>query len=385
MRLAIVGGGPAGVFTAEELLRGPRPVRVDIFERWPAIGGLVRYGVAPDHPHTKRLLVLMEKTCADRRVTLHLGIEVRDRPSPTDLLKDYDALVLATGASKDRQLGVPGESLCNVVPSQRFAGWLNGRPDCPTMPFAGNIESVAIVGNGNVALDVARVLCRAAGELLNGEVASPLRRRLAGLRVRRIYVIGRKGPAQTAFGDKELLELFSIPRVRVRIEPRDLELTATDKTELASPQGERARAVYHLFRRINDSSTSAGSGTEVFFKFFSQPHSFAGEQSVQRVHLRRCRLEGPPFAQRGVPLDEYEAIDADLVVTAIGHESTPLPGLPFDPERGHIPHRCGRVMPRVYAAGWISRPARGLIGHNRRDAIAVASAIFEDYGVEQKP
>lgn len=379
LKIAIVGAGPAGLFTAEELLRGPRPVTIDIFEKLPSPFGLVRYGVAPDHPQTRRISKLLDKTLAHPAVRLHLSVEVGRGLSVDELRARFDALVIATGAEYDRALGIPGETLPNVVPSLAFAGWVNGHPEFSELVIDLNVETAVIIGNGNVALDVARLLCRTAAELTSMDMALAARSQLSLHRIRWLRVIGRRGPAQASFGENELQEFGSLSDVAFQIDPVVAMPGAADERELEMPGAERARAVVAALRDYASRPVPPCARITLAFDFLRRPLAIGGDTRVRELTLELCRLEGEPLQQRAIPTGALQRIEAGLVVIAIGHRGRAIPGLPFDEELGVIPTDNHRVAPGVYAVGWIKRGARGLIGHNRRDAMETARTIFSDF------
>lgn len=379
IRVAVVGAGPAGIFLAEELLRGPHPVEIELFERLPLPFGLVRYGVAPDHPHTRRITSLLERTLKHASVTLHTGVDIGRDLSIDELRARFHAVVIATGAEEDRRLGIPGESLPNVIPSLHFAGWLNGHPRYRDLPIRLDAETAVIIGNGNVALDVARMLCRTPDELNALEMPPLVRDALSQHRIRRIHIIGRRGPVQASFGDKELAELGELPGIAFLIDPIVQNLSAVDQLELASPDAERQREVIRILRNYAERPRPPSARIEIAFNFLRRPIAFNGVERVCETAVEVCRLEGEPFNQRAVPTGAIEKMECGLVVVSIGHRGRAIPGLPFDEAAGVIPTADHRVMPGVYAVGWIKRGARGLIGHNRRDAMETARALLADF------
>jgi ferredoxin--NADP+ reductase len=379
LRIAIIGSGPAGCFTAEELLRGPRPVEIHIFEKLPQPFGLVRYGVAPDHPNTRRIARALEKTLAHPAVRLLTGVEVGRDVSVANLKAEFDAVVVATGASDDRPLGIPGEHLPHVLPSLAFAGWANGHPAYSDLPIDLDVEDVVIIGNGNVALDVARLLARTPAELALTDMAPAAREKLARHRIRRIRIVGRRGPVQASFGENEILEIGAMQGIAFRVDPVVAMPDRTDEIELAAPESDRARAVVAALRSYASRPLPSDPRIELSFDFLRRPLAIRGGGRARELTLELCRLEGEPFQRRAVPTGALQKVDAGLVIISIGHRGRALPGLPFDEERGVIPAERGRVAPGVYAVGWIKRGARGLIGHNRRDAMETAAAIFSDF------
>lgn len=378
LRVAVVGSGPAGLFTADELLRRRPGTTVDVFERLPAPFGLVRYGVAPDHPHTRRATKLLEGVLARPGVRLHANRALGHDLALADLRADFDAVVLATGAPLDRRLDLPGEDLPGVWPSTAFAGWVNGHPDFRDHGPLPATDTALILGHGNVALDAARLLARPAEFLATTDIAPAAGDELARHSIRHILLVGRRGPAQAAFGLAELEELATLPGWTVSAEPAAFPLAEACREELAAGD-DRAREVAALLEKLSHVSPPAPSERRIEILFHRLPLAFAGGTSVEVVHFSHSRLEGPAGARRAVATGEYEELAAGLVIKAVGHLGQPVAGAPFDAARGLIPHQAGRVERGLYVVGWIKRGAKGLIGHNRRDAMETAATLLADF------
>ncbi len=384
LRVAIIGSGPAGCFTAEELLRCGRPVDLTLFERLAQPFGLVRYGVAPDHPHTRRILKLLERTAGS--VTLRTGVDVgRDLPLE-QLRRDFDVIVVATGAEDDRQLGIPGEHLPGVHSSLSFAGWVNGHPDYVDTPFRFDTETVVIIGQGNVALDIVRLLCHDETRLRETDIAPAALAALAASRVRTIHVIGRRGPAQAAFGENEIIELGTLPGLALRVDPIVTMPGPADEKELADEKADRPRAVVKTLREFASCPDPSEIRRTVSIDFLRRPLGISGCNRVEEITLELNRLEGEPGKQVAVPTGALQKLACGLVFVSVGHQARPIPGLPFDETHGVIPTRDHRIildgqpLPGLYAVGWVKRGARGLIGHNRRDAMETVKTILADQG-----
>lgn len=382
LRVAIIGSGPAGCFTAEELLRAGHPVAITIFERLDQPFGLVRYGVAPDHAHTRRLIKLLERTAA--AVTLRTGVEIGRDLTPDQLRRDFEVIVVATGAEEDRPLGIPGEHLAGVHPALAFAGWVNGHPDFAGIPFDFSATTAVIIGQGNVALDIVRLLCHDESKLRETDMAPAALDALAHSRVRTIHVIGRRGPVQASFGENEIAELGALPGVNLRVDPIVTMPGPADELELAAEKADRVRAVVQTLRGFASRPPPPDIRRTVSIDFLRRPLGLSGTARVEEITLELTRLEGDPGSQVAVPTGALQKLTCGLVFTAVGHRARPLPDLPFDDARGVIPtrdHRViadGQIRPGLYAVGWVKRGAAGLIGHNRRDAMETVAAILSD-------
>lgn len=382
LRIAIIGSGPAGCFTAEELLNCGRPVAITLFERLAQPFGLVRYGVAPDHPHTQRLLKLLERTTG--RVTVRTGVEIGRDLAPEQLRQEFDVIVVATGAEDDRELGIPGEHLAGVHSSLSFAGWVNGHPDYADTPFRFDTDTAVIIGQGNVALDIVRLLCHDEARLRETDIAPAALAALAASQIRTIHVIGRRGPAQAAFGENEIIELGNLPHVALRVDPIVTMPSPADEKELADEKADRPRAVVKALREFASRPDPSEIRRTVSIDFLRRPLGISGGGRVEEITLELNRLEGEPGKQVAVPTGALQKLSCGLVFASIGHQARPLPGLPFDESRGVIPTRDHRIildgqpLPGLYAVGWVKRGARGLIGHNRRDAMETVKAILAD-------
>lgn len=383
-RVAIIGAGPAGFFAAEELLRRIPAVSVEVFEKQALPYGLIRYGVAPDHAHTRRIIKLLERTASHPAFKLHTGTEVGRTIGMDALRRQFDAVLVATGAEEPRTTGIPGENLPGVHSSLAFAAWANGHPDYKGTPFDFTAETAVIIGNGNVALDIVRLLARTADELATSDIAPAALERLRHSKVNAIRVIGRRGPAQSAFGENEIREIGTLPGVNICVDPMVAMPNPVDEAELADPAADRARAVVATLREYASRPATPHARVTLSFDFLRRPIAIKGARRAEEITVEMCRLEGDAGHQRSVPTGALQRVPCALVFMAIGHRARPIPGLPFDAQRGVIPtheHRViadGQAIPGVYAVGWVKRGATGLIGHNRRDAAATVKAIIED-------
>ncbi|MFE6776698.1 FAD-dependent oxidoreductase [Streptomyces sp. NPDC057702] len=395
LRVAVVGSGPSGVYTAQALLqqRLVPDVVVHVLDRLPAPFGLVRYGVAPDHEKIKSLQGNLRTVLEDPRVTFLGHVRVGEPGvSPARLRELYHAVVYCVGAAADRRLGVPGEELPGSRSATEFVSWYSAHPDAAADDFALATPSAVVVGVGNVAVDVARVLARDAAELRGTDVPAAALGALGRSRVRDIVMVGRRGPSQARFTTKELRELGALPGATVRVRPEELArdpdfvdpsgLPAVHRRNVEVLRGWATRPPEDRPRRIH-------------LRFFLRPVALlahpdgAGadaEPEAGGVGVRAVRFERTAPDGRGgvVGTGVYEDIDARLVLRSVGYRGVPLPGLPFDPDLGTVPHQAGRVLrqgapaPGEYVAGWIKRGPSGVIGTNRPCAKETVNALLAD-------
>ena len=330
------------------------------------------------------MIPLLERTVAHPSVRLHTGVEVGRTVSVDELRARFDAVLIATGAEEDRTLGIPGEHLPGVYSSLSIAGWVNGHPDFAALAPRLDVETAVIIGNGNVALDLVRYLSRDPASLRGTDMAPAAREALAKSGIRQLHVIGRRGPVQSAFGENEIRELGELPGVQLRVDPVVALPNAADEAELADPANDRTRAVVQTLRAYASRAPVPEARITVSFDFLRRPLGIKGTDRVEGLTLELCRLDGDAGKQQAIPTGALQALACGAIFVSIGHHGVPLPGVPFDTARGVIPTRDHRVLsgdtvvPGLYAAGWIKRGAKGLIGHNRRDAMETAKAIWAD-------
>ncbi len=391
VRVAVVGAGPAGFYAAGHLLKDSAGrIEVDMLERLPTPWGLVRSGVAPDHPKIKSVTRIYEKTAALPRFRYFGNVELGAHVGREELLAHYHAIVYATGSPADRPLGIPGEELPGSWAATDFVGWYNGHPDHPDLEFELDCERAVVIGNGNVALDVARMLVLSHEELSRTDIADHALRALEGSTVREVVVIGRRGPAQAAFTNPELIELGELTGADVIVDPLELEraLAVADPTMSKIAEG-NVRILREFAARA-----PRGEARRVVLRFLLSPvellpdaHGRVGEVRLVRNELV-ATPDGRLSAQAG---EQSETIAAGLVMRAIGYRGVPLPGVPFDERSGVIHNERGRVLgpagplPGEYAVGWIKRGPTGVIGTNKKDAQETVDAIFEDLAAERLP
>jgi len=384
LQVAVVGSGPSGFYAAEALLKSGRTVNVDLVERLPAPFGLVRYGVAPDHPKLKEAILAYQIIARLPRFAFLGNVTVGRDVTVDELLAHYHAVVFACGAETDRHLGVPGEDLAGSHTATEFVAWYNGHPEYRDRHFDLSAEVVAIVGQGNVAADVSRILAKSVDELRGTDIAEHALDALAASRVREIHVIGRRGPAQAKFTNKELKELGELANCAAEVDPGALELNAESQAELEAKANFVSVKNVEILRDFASRGQS-GKARRLIFHFLKGPVKIEGAARVQQVVLARNRLEGKPFWQSATATGDTETLACGLLFRSIGYSGVPVPGVPFDAKRGVIPSRDGRVvdaaenpLPGLYTAGWIKRGPTGIIGTNRADSVATVKSLLAD-------
>jgi len=367
--IAIVGSGPAGYYTAEACQKQfGDDVRIDILDRMPVPFGLIRSGVAPDHQSIKAVSRRYEAIAIADNVRfvgkLSIGQDVRI----PELLTLYDAVVLATGAPSDNKLGVPGDDLPGVIGSAAFVGWYNGHPDYADLTFDADGRDVVIIGNGNVALDVARILAKSPSEFAGSDIVAHALARLAHSTPRSITILGRRGPQQIAMTHKELGELAALERASVHVDPADLPPIETDAV---LEQGQR-KAV-GLLRKFAE--PGAEKTVPIHFDFFVQAARAEGSGRVERLVVERTALGANGAA---VGTGQTHVVPADLVISCIGYRTPPIPDVPYDELRGRFANVDGRISPGLYCVGWARRGPTGTIGTNKPDGYRIAEEIEKD-------
>jgi len=376
LRVAVVGSGPAGFYAAGALLSADQPVEVDMIERLPTPWGLVRLGVSPDHPKLKTVSRAFERIAEQPGFRFLGNVELGRDLTHDDLVRLYDAVIYAVGAQTDRRLGIPGEDLPGSWAATELVAWYNGHPDYQQLEFDLDVERAVVIGNGNVALDVARMLALTPEELAPTDATDASIEAIAASSLREIVVVGRRGPAQAAFTTPELQEMGDLAGADVIVDPADLE--GADPKDTNS---ERNLAVLRDFA----AREPTGKPRRVVFRFFHSPVAILGDERVEGVDLVCNELDAN---ERAVPTDEHETISCGLVFRSVGYHGVELPGVPFDPASGTIPNERGRVSPGVYCAGWIKRGPTGVIGTNKKDAAETVETLLEDAAagrLEPKP
>ncbi len=390
LQVAVIGSGPAGLYTAEALIKQsaaldePRSIRVDVLDRLPTPYGLVRYGVAPDHKSIKSIAEYLRNVLEHEGVHFIGGVHLGDDISREDLLSAYDAVVYATGAMRDRHMGIPGEDLPGSIAATDFVNWYCGHPDVDPSAFTLDAEAVAVIGVGNVAVDVARILARNPEELRETDVSQPVLEALMASKVREVYMIGRRGPAQAKFTTKELRELGELPGVDIAVDASEVDLTAFDATGESARLAEADRHVRGNYAVISDwaGRPPAGGARRLTVRFWLKPVEIVGRGAVEGLTLERTRLDE---TGRLTGTGERDTLDVQMVLRSVGYQSVPLAGVPFDEQSAIVPNEAGRVLgpdgqplPGEYVAGWLKRGPTGVIGTNKSDAAETVRSLLAD-------
>jgi ferredoxin--NADP+ reductase len=390
LKVAVVGSGPAGLYAAEALVKqaaalpAPVRVRVDVIDRLPTPYGLVRYGVAPDHKSIKSIAQYLRRVLESPDVRFVGGVRLGTDVTRDELLAAYDAVIYATGAMRDRRLGIPGEDLPGSYAATDFVNWYCGHPDCDPGAFTLDAESVAVIGVGNVAVDVARILARDPAELHATDVPQPVLDALYASKVREVHVIGRRGPAHAKFTTKELRELGELPGVEVVVRPAEADLGAFDAAGEGAALAQSDRRVRGNLVAITGwaQPRQAAAPRRLTLRFWLRPVEILGTERVSGVALERTAIDAAgAFGGTG----ELETLPAQMVLRSVGYQSVPLPGVPFDERACVVPNAAGRVLgaggrplPGEYVAGWLKRGPTGVIGTNKSDAAETVRSLLED-------
>ncbi|MEE2030987.1 4Fe-4S binding protein [Rhodococcus chondri] len=392
LRVAIVGSGPAACYAALDLV-GHSCVQVDIFDRLPTPFGLVRAGVAPDHQSTKTVGELFRSAIGHKNTQCWFNVEVGAHLTHEDLLAHHHAVIYAVGAASDRRLGVPGEDLPGSHAATEFVAWYNGHPDFADRQFDLSGERAVIIGNGNVALDVARALVMDPEDLARTDIADHAVEALRNSNIREVVVVGRRGPAQAAYTNPELLALSQLEGIDVIVDPAEVELDPVSQAVLDDP--EVAPWTTLKVRQVEGfaAATPNPANKRIVLRYLASPVEIGGDGKVDSITLERNELVEVDGRLEARPTGQTETLETGLVLRSIGYRGTPVPDLPFDERRGVIPNNAGRVVdpetgdpiPGVYTAGWIKRGPSGVIGTNKQCSGETVEQLVEDFVAGRLP
>jgi len=383
LRVAIIGSGPSGFYSAESLLKQAINIKVDMFDKLPVPFGLVRYGVAPDHLKIKNVTKVFEKTASNPKFSFFGNVTVGKNISVFELNKFYDAVIFAYGAESDRQLGISGEDLVGSYTATEFVAWYNGHPDFQDHHFDFSHEVAVIVGNGNVAMDVARILCKTPEELKSTDITQSALDVLAESKIKEVHVYGRRGPVQASFTSPELKEMGELADCYPVVNPQDLELIESSKKELEDPANAGRKKNYEIMQHFL-SIVPNGRKRKFVLHFGRSPIEIIGKGRVQKVKFEINKMIGEPNKQKVRGTGKFEEIDCGIFFRSVGYVGIPIKGLPFSAQAGVVPNQAGRVMDSEqiftgwYVAGWIKRGATGIIGTNKPDAEDTVKSLLED-------
>lgn len=380
VRVAVVGSGPSGMYAADALLE--RGIEVDVIDRLPVPFGLVRYGVAPDHTSIRSVRDTLDQIWDKPGIRFLGNVTVGEDVSVEELQAGYHAVVLTYGASSDRRLGVDGEDLHGSVAATDLVAWYTGHPDYRGPNFdelLPTVKNVAVIGVGNVAVDVVRVLSKSGSELAQTDMPEHVLRTLEAAPVERVYLVGRRGPVQATFTTKELRELGELHDADVRVEPADLDLDPASEAEIA--ENKVAARNIKVLQEWAERPPRQDAKRTIHVQFFHRPTSIRGTDRVTGLEVERTEFDAEGTV---VGTGEHEELPVDLVVRSVGYRGTAMPGVPFDPQRNVIPNIDGRVVngsepiPGLYVAGWIKRGPTGIIGTNKKCAVGTVNSLLAD-------
>ncbi|GIK76165.1 MAG: NADP oxidoreductase [Chloroflexota bacterium] len=385
LRVAVIGAGPSGFYAAAALLKEGFTVTVDLFERLIAPHGLVRYGVAPDHQNIKAVAKTYDRTAEDPAFRYFGNVEVGRDITHAELKRHYDVIFYTIGAQSDRRLGIPGEDLPNSMSATEFVAWYNGHPDYKDLQVDLSCEAAIVVGVGNVAMDVARILAKSVDELKRTDIAEHALEQLAQSNIKDIYIVARRGPAQVKFTNAEIREMGHLEIADAIVLDSELRL---DRASSAAIEGDTAMQKNLDYLRAYAEIGVTGKPRRVHFRFLLSPVEIIGENGkIVAVKMERNELRPSVSGDiKASGTGRYETIPAGLILRSVGYKGVPLEGVPFDNRNGVIPNEIGRVIDldtgRVivgeYVAGWIKRGPTGVIGTNKPDAIESVNSMFED-------
>ena len=396
LRVAVVGSGPAGFFVAQHLLAKPDlVVTVDLYERLLTPFGLVRFGVAPDHEEIKRVTRQFDKVAAKPPFRFFGNVDVGSHVTLDELRRYYHIICFTTGAETDRRMGIPGEDLARSHTATEFVAWYNGHPEYRDRHFDLSVERVAVVGVGNVAVDVARILSRTAEELSTTDIADYALKALQRSRLKEVYMLGRRGPAQAAFTNPEVKELGELAGADIRVLEDEIALDPLSSVDVEQSDDRKLHKKLEILRELAGRSP-AGKPRTLTILFLVSPVELVGNEAGQVVGLRVVRNRLVADGRGGLraeATDQSELLPVGLVFRSVGYHGVPPAGLPFDQKRGVVPNERGRVlappsdapMPGVYVSGWIKRGPTGIIGTNKRDAAETVEAMLEDLALGTLP
>jgi ferredoxin--NADP+ reductase len=387
LRVAIIGSGPSGFYAADHLQKQKTlTVEIDMFERLPTPYGLVRGGVAPDHQKIKSVTKVYDKIAGNASFRFYGNVNFGTDLTHDDLIAHYHAIIYAVGAQTDRELGIPGENLPGSHPATEFVGWYNGHPDYRDLQFDLTQEKAVVIGVGNVAMDVARILARTTDELMDTDIADYALDALANSKVREIYVLGRRGPAQAAFTNPEIKELGEMEAAEVIVGKNEVQLDEHSQALIASGEDRTAAGNVQILTLYAEREPQ-GKPRRIVFRFLVSPVEIIGKDRVEAIKIvHNVLVKKDDGSLSAKATDKEEIIPVGLVFRSVGYKGVALPGVPFHEKWGIIPNDNGRVLTAIggervigdYVVGWIKRGPSGIIGTNKPDSVETVNMLLED-------
>ncbi len=380
LRVAIVGTGPSGMYAADALFKSEFAVVVDAFDRLPTPYGLLRGGVAPDHQRMKSVGAYYDRVASNPGFSFYGNVTIGRDITLDELHECYDAIILSYGAETDRSLGIEGESLPGSYAATEFVGWYNGHPDYQSREFDLSQKTAVIIGQGNVAVDVTRILAKTPQELSTSDITAHALSVLTHSKIQDIYLVGRRGPVQAAFTQLEIEELGKLDFCDVVVNSQDLVLNPASELELA--QSSKAQKNYQVLKEFSERSLT-GKPKRIHLVFFRTPVSIYGQNHVESISFGVNRLEGVAGSQKAVLTDERDVLSTGLVFRSVGYQGCPLPGAPFDTKKCIVPNDKGQVLDEngqpvsgLFVTGWIKRGPSGVLGTNKGDSAETVATLL---------
>ena len=383
LEVAIIGSGPSGYYAAQSLFGSEKKINITMFDRLPTPYGLVRGGVAPDHQKIKNVIRVYEKISISPGFQFIGNVLVGKDISIDDLRNNFHATIFACGAETDRKLGIPGEDLQGSHTATAFVGWYNGHPDYRDLSFDLSQEIAVVVGQGNVAADVSRILSKTADELKQTDIADHALQQLAESKIKEIHVIGRRGPVQAKFTPEELKEFGELEGCNPVVDSSSLQLNEASQKELESPEGRTNVKNFEVFKDFANRDLTK-KNRSCFFRFLEGPIELMGTERLEGILLAKNSLIGDPFKQRAEKTGETVEQKCGILFRSIGYNGIPIEGVPFDEKEGIFPNDKGRLLDNgsvvngVYVTGWIKRGPSGIIGTNKPDSVETVNCLLED-------
>ncbi len=381
--VAIVGAGPSGFYATDALIKSDIEVKINLFERLPSPYGLVRSGVAPDHPKLKQAILVYDKTAQSDDFNFIGNVTIGEDLAVEELCQTHHAVIFTCGAESDRRLGIKGEDLTGSHTATEFVGWYNGHPDYREREFDLSCDTAVIIGQGNVAADVSRILSKTVDELKHTDIAEHALDALADSKIKDIYVIGRRGPAQAKFAPKELREFGELGNCDLVIDPDELKLNPASQKELEEKSNLASKKIYDQFSEYS-ARPSGGRSRQCHFQFLRSPVEIIGNDRLEKIKLEKNQLTGDAFKQSARGSGETYELPAGILFRSIGYRGVAIKGVPFHDNWGVFPNADGRItendkiVPQLYTAGWIKRGPSGIIGTNRACSVETVNNLLSD-------